>query len=48
MDTRPSFMMNPNATFVIVGGLGGIGRATARWMADQGAKHLILLSGFGP
>jgi NAD(P)-dependent dehydrogenase (short-subunit alcohol dehydrogenase family) len=40
--------MDPNATFVIVGGLGGIGRATARWMVDRGAKHLILLSRFGP
>lgn len=40
--------MNPNATYVIAGGLGGIGRATARWMADRGAKNLILLSRFGP
>ncbi|KAJ5180539.1 polyketide synthase [Penicillium capsulatum] len=46
--TRPSFQIDPNATFVIAGGLGGIGRATARWMADRGAKNLVLLSRFGP
>lgn len=40
--------MDPNATFVIAGGLGGIGRATARWMADRGVKNMILLSRFGP
>jgi NAD(P)-dependent dehydrogenase (short-subunit alcohol dehydrogenase family) len=48
MDTQPGFMMDQNATFVIAGGLGGIGRATARWMADRGAKNLILLSRSGP
>ncbi|KAL4745177.1 hypothetical protein BDW72DRAFT_198893 [Aspergillus terricola var. indicus] len=33
-----------NATYVIAGGLGGIGRATARWLASRGAKNLLLLS----
>ncbi|KAL4740606.1 hypothetical protein BDV11DRAFT_214040 [Aspergillus similis] len=32
------------ATYVIAGGLGGIGRATARWLASRGAKNLLLLS----
>lgn len=40
--------MDPNATFVLAGGLGGIGRATARWMAERGATNLILLSRSGP
>lgn len=40
--------MDPNATFVIAGGLVGIGRATARWMADRGARNLVLLSRSGP
>ncbi|KAG8412207.1 Type I Iterative PKS [Metarhizium acridum] len=47
ISTKPSFYMDSNATFVIAGGLGGIGRATARWMADRGAKNLILVSRFG-
>jgi acyl transferase domain-containing protein/acyl carrier protein len=35
------------ATYLITGGLGGIGRAVATWMAEQGAKHLVLM-GRGP
>ncbi|KAF7881904.1 uncharacterized protein EAF02_006592 [Botrytis sinoallii] len=37
-----------NATYIIAGGLGGIGRSTAQWMADRGAKNLVLLSRSGP
>ncbi|KAK1149446.1 Type I Iterative Polyketide synthase (PKS) [Aspergillus melleus] len=48
LNTRSSFYMDPNASFVLAGGLGGIGRATARWMAERGAKNLILLSRSGP
>ncbi|KAF6811409.1 Lovastatin diketide synthase LovF 5 [Colletotrichum sojae] len=36
------------ATYVIAGGLGGLGRSVARWMASQGAKNLVLLSRRGP
>ncbi|MEM8602932.1 MAG: SDR family NAD(P)-dependent oxidoreductase, partial [Cyanobacteria bacterium P01_H01_bin.121] len=31
-------------TYLVTGGLGGLGLLTARWLADQGAKHLALLS----
>jgi acyl transferase domain-containing protein/acyl carrier protein len=31
-----------NATYLITGGLGGFGLAAARWMADRGARHLVL------
>lgn len=34
--------MRPDATYWITGGLGGLGLYTARWMADQGARHLVL------
>jgi acyl transferase domain-containing protein/acyl carrier protein len=37
----------PEATYLITGGLGGIGRATASWMIERGAKHVVLL-GRGP
>jgi acyl transferase domain-containing protein/acyl carrier protein len=30
-------------TYLITGGLGGLGLTTARWMIEQGARHLILL-----
>ncbi|KAB8225746.1 putative polyketide synthase [Aspergillus novoparasiticus] len=48
LNTRPSFNMHPDSTFVLAGGLGGIGRAAARWMAKRGAKNLVLLSRHGP
>ncbi|KAI0844177.1 hypothetical protein F5Y00DRAFT_274402 [Daldinia vernicosa] len=35
------------ATYVIAGGLGGIGRNVAAWMSQCGARHLILLSRSG-
>jgi phthiocerol/phenolphthiocerol synthesis type-I polyketide synthase C len=35
------------ATYLITGGLGGIGCAVATWMAEQGARHLVLI-GRGP
>lgn len=48
LETKPSFQLNSDATYVISGGLGGVGRATARWMVTYGARNLILLSRFGP
>ncbi|KAK6345704.1 hypothetical protein TWF718_007613 [Orbilia javanica] len=37
-----------NASYIIAGGLGGLGCDIARWMAEKGARHLILLSRSGP
>jgi NAD(P)-dependent dehydrogenase (short-subunit alcohol dehydrogenase family) len=34
--------VRPNATYLITGGLGGIGLVIARWLAGRGARHLIL------
>ncbi|KAI3321506.1 acyl transferase domain-containing protein [Xylariaceae sp. AK1471] len=31
------------ASYLLVGGLGGIGRAVAVWMAEKGARHFIFL-----
>ena len=36
------------ATYLITGGLGGIGLKLARWMAERGARHLALLGRGGP
>ncbi|KAL5041372.1 hypothetical protein BDW71DRAFT_212203 [Aspergillus fruticulosus] len=44
----PSYSLPTAATYVIAGGLGGLGRSAARWMASMGAKNLILLSRSGP
>lgn len=32
------------ASYLLVGGLGGLGRAISRWMVEHGARHLIYLS----
>ncbi|KAF7883709.1 uncharacterized protein EAF02_005629 [Botrytis sinoallii] len=36
------------SSYIIAGGLGGLGRSAALWMADKGARYLILLSRSGP
>ncbi|KAI1412829.1 hypothetical protein F5Y13DRAFT_199683 [Hypoxylon sp. FL1857] len=41
---RPISLANANATYLIAGGLGGIGRAIALWMVEQGAKNILLVS----
>lgn len=33
----------PDGAYLITGGLGGLGLATARWMVDHGARRLILM-----
>lgn len=40
--------LDPEATYLIVGGLGGFGAATARHLAAHGARHLTLISRRGP
>jgi NAD(P)-dependent dehydrogenase (short-subunit alcohol dehydrogenase family)/acyl carrier protein len=35
--------LDPEATYLITGGLSGLGAATARHLADRGARHLALL-----
>lgn len=35
---------DPNATYMITGGLGGLGRAISVWFAEQGARNLLFLS----
>ncbi|KAI2779732.1 putative polyketide synthase [Daldinia loculata] len=38
---------HPDATYVIVGGTGGLGGSIANWMAESGAKNILLLSRSG-
>lgn len=44
-DTRP---VRPNGTYLITGGLGALGLCVARWLAEQGAGHLVLLGRSAP
>ena len=47
LSRKPSFYLDPKATYVVAGGFGGIGRSIARWMVDRNARNLILLSRSG-
>jgi len=40
--------IRPDASYLVTGGLGGIGLATAAWLVDRGARHLVLLGRGGP
>ena len=42
-DSHP-LRLHPDATYVLVGGLGGLGRGLAVYLADHGARHLALFS----
>nr|APX43995.1 polyketide synthase [Pestalotiopsis microspora] len=44
----PTFTARYDATYLISGGLGGLGREIARWLVSCGARYLILLSRSGP
>lgn len=44
----PTYSFDPDATYLIAGGLGGLGRSIARWMVSRSARNLILLSRSGP
>jgi NAD(P)-dependent dehydrogenase (short-subunit alcohol dehydrogenase family)/acyl carrier protein len=36
------FAVDPGATYLVTGGFGGFGKVLARWLADRGARHLVL------
>ncbi|EHK97193.1 putative Phthiocerol synthesis polyketide synthase type I PpsC [Glarea lozoyensis 74030] len=38
------FSLNPDASYLLTGGLGGLGRSVATWMVERGARNLIFLS----
>jgi NADPH:quinone reductase-like Zn-dependent oxidoreductase/SAM-dependent methyltransferase len=46
-DVQTPYQFQPDASYVLAGGLGGLGRSLASWMVSRGAKHLIFLSRTG-
>ncbi len=36
--------LNPDATYLVTGGLSGFGRATVDWLVERGARHFALVS----
>lgn len=39
--------LNPDVSYLLVGGLGGLGRSISTWMAEHGARHFVYLSRSG-
>lgn len=42
-----TWMFDENATYLVAGGLGGIGRSMMRWMVTRGAKYFLVPSRSG-
>ena len=40
--------LRPDATYLITGGMGGLGLEVARWLVQQGARHLVLAGRSAP
>ncbi|MCA9704849.1 MAG: SDR family NAD(P)-dependent oxidoreductase, partial [Myxococcales bacterium] len=47
LPATPPLEFRPDATYLVTGGLGGIGLHVARWLVDRGARHLLLLGRSG-
>ncbi|KEF55685.1 uncharacterized protein A1O9_08435 [Exophiala aquamarina CBS 119918] len=43
----PPYMLRADASYVLSGGLGGLGRSISTWMMERGAKNIIFLSRTG-
>ncbi|KAI8626307.1 ketoacyl-synt-domain-containing protein [Xylariaceae sp. FL1651] len=44
---KPAQLLKEYATYILIGGTGGLGRSMARWMVSRGARHLVLVSRSG-
>jgi acyl transferase domain-containing protein/acyl carrier protein len=42
-EEQPGPLFRPDGTYLITGGLGGVGLRTAQWMVEKGARHLVLM-----
>ncbi len=46
--SSPTSQINPDASYLITGGLGGLGLSVAGWLVKMGARHLALMGRRGP
>ncbi|KAK2005876.1 polyketide synthase [Colletotrichum eremochloae] len=44
---KAAYQFPANASYLIAGGLGGLGREITRWMVERGARHFLLLNSRG-
>lgn len=47
MESSPKTYMNPDKSYILVGGLGGLGLELTQWMISRGAKKVVLVSRSG-
>ena len=47
-DLPTTLAIDPQASYLITGGLGGLGLEAGRWLMSKGAKHLILIGRSAP
>ncbi|RDW89221.1 polyketide synthase BcPKS8 [Coleophoma cylindrospora] len=40
-------LLRPDATYILIGGTGGLGRSMTRWMVGKGARNIVLVSRSG-
>lgn len=45
--TKPSRLFAADGEYIVIGGLGGLGRYICSWMVEHGAKHITILSRSG-
>ncbi|HEV2132108.1 MAG TPA: zinc-binding dehydrogenase, partial [Longimicrobiaceae bacterium] len=45
---HPAPEIRPDATYLITGGLGGVGLSVAQWLVEQGARSLVLVGRSAP
>ncbi|KAB8279532.1 ketoacyl-synt-domain-containing protein [Aspergillus minisclerotigenes] len=41
---KQAFALPSTGSYLLVGGLGGLGKAASTWMAEKGARHIVYLS----
>ncbi|KAL7951497.1 short chain dehydrogenase domain-containing protein [Trichoderma barbatum] len=41
---QPVSLNDPNSTYLVAGGVGGIGRSIVLWMLEKGARNILLVS----
>lgn len=39
-----SSILKANASYILIGGTGGLGRSMAKWMSSKGARNIVLVS----
>ena len=46
-ETSPAFSFRDDASYLLTGGLRGFGLQAARWLAERGARHIVLMGRSG-